>query len=129
MKLNPLTLKKIRRFKSIKRGYYSFILFCLMMLLSLSAELFVNNRALMVKYEGKYYFPTYGDLMPGNAFGLDYDYETNYRQLARQFAAENNGNWVLMPPVPFNAFENNLKADQFPPFAPSMQVHPNRRLR
>ncbi len=26
-----------------------------------------------------------------------------------------------MPPVPFNAFENDLKEDQFPPFAPSMQ--------
>jgi microcin C transport system permease protein len=59
-------------------------------------------------------------LIPGKTFGLDYDYETNYRQLARQFAEENSGNWVLMPPVPFNAFENDLKADQFPPFPPSI---------
>jgi len=121
MKINPLTLKKIRRFKSIKRGYYSFIIFCLMILVALSAELFVNSRALVVSYEGKYYFPTYGDLIPGKTFGLDYDYETNYRQLSRQFAGNRSGNWVLMPPVPFNAFENDLKTDQFPPFAPSIQ--------
>jgi microcin C transport system permease protein len=121
VKLNPLTLKKIRRFKSIKRGYYSFILFCVMILVSLSAELLVNNRALMVQYNGRYYFPTYGDLLPGTTFGLDYDYETNYRQLAKQFAEANDGNWVLMPPVPFNAFENDLKEDQFPPFAPSIR--------
>lgn len=121
MKINPLTVKKIKRFKSIKRGYYSFIIFCLMILLALSAELFVNSRALVVRYEGRYYFPTYGDLIPGKTFGLDYDYETNYRQLARQYAGNSSGNWVLMPPVPFNAFENDLKADQFPPFAPSIQ--------
>jgi microcin C transport system permease protein len=120
MKLNPLTIKKLRRFKSIKRGYYSFILFCIMILVALSAELLVNSRALIVKYEGKYYFPTYGDLIPGNIFDLDYDYETNYRLLAKQFAAGNNGNWVLMPPVPFNAFENDLKKDRFPPFPPSI---------
>ena len=121
MKINPLTLKKIRRFKSIKRGYYSFIIFCVLILVALGAELLVNNRALIVHYEGTYYFPTYGDLIPGNTFNLDYDYETNYRQLAKQFGEENNGNWVLLPPVPYNAFENDLKDDQFPPFAPSFQ--------
>ncbi|MDJ0818980.1 MAG: ABC transporter permease subunit [Desulfobacterales bacterium] len=119
--MNPLTLKKIRRFKSIKRGYYSFILFCVMILISLFAELLVNNRALIVHYDGRYYFPTYGDLLPGTTFGLDYDYETDYRQLARQFIEANDGDWVLMPPVPFNAFENDLKIDQFPPFAPSIR--------
>jgi microcin C transport system permease protein len=121
MKINPLTLKKIRRFKSIKRGYYSFILFCLLMAVALGAELLVNNRALIVHYEGRYYFPTYGALIPGNTFNLEYDYETDYRQLAGQFAEEKSGNWVLLPPVPYNAFENDLKEDQFPPFPPSFK--------
>ena len=35
MKLNPVTLKKLKRFKSIKRGYYSFIIFTTLVLLSL----------------------------------------------------------------------------------------------
>jgi microcin C transport system permease protein len=121
MKLNPLTLKKIRRFKSIKRGYYSFILFCVLIAVALGAELLVNNRALVVHYEGKYYFPTYGDLIPGKTFNLDYDYETNYRHLAGQFEADDSGNWVLLPPVPYNAFENDLREDQFPPFPPSFR--------
>ena len=38
MKLNPLTLKKIRRFKSIKRGYYSFIVILGMIIISLFAD-------------------------------------------------------------------------------------------
>lgn len=120
MKINPLTIKKIRRFKSIKRGYYCFILFLVMMLISLFAELLVSNRALILHYEGKYYFPTYGHIIPGTTFGLDYEYETNYRQLAEDFTQEKSGNWMLMPPVPFNAYENDLRQDQFPPFAPSL---------
>ena len=84
MKLNPLTIKKFRRFKSIKRGYYSFIIFLMMILASLFAEMLVNNRALIVRYEGEYFFPTYGYLITGATFGLDYEYETNYRQLAEE---------------------------------------------
>jgi len=119
MKINPLTIKKIRRFKSIKRGYYSFIIFGLMICASLFAEMLVNNRALVVHYNGRYFFPTYGDLIPGRTFDLDYDYETNYRELAQRLGDEGNGSWVLMPPVPYNAYENDLRDNQFPPFAPS----------
>jgi len=121
MKLNPLTLKKLRRFKSIKRGYYSFILILVMILASVFAEGLVNKRAIMVHYNGKYYFPIYGDMIPGTEFGLDYKYETHYRQLADQFKANGNKNWVWMPPIPYDAYENDLKEDQFPPFPPSLQ--------
>ena len=119
MKLNPLTLKKLRRFKSIKRGYYSFILILVLILASFFAEVLVNKRAVLVSYNGGYYFPTYGDPIPGSTFGLDYQYETNYRQLAQQFETEGKGNWVVMPPIPYDAYENDLKEDQFPPFPPS----------
>lgn len=92
-----------------------------MILFALFAELLVNNRALVVRYQGKFYFPTYGQIIPGKSFGLDYEYETNYRQLARSFQAEGRGNWVIMPVVPFNAYENDLRQDRFPPFAPSIE--------
>jgi len=121
MKLNPLTLKKLRRFKSIKRGYYSFILIFVIIMASFFAEVLVNKRAIMVHYNGSYYFPTYGDMIPGAAFGLDYKYETNYRQLAKQFESESKGNWAVMPPIPYDAYENDLKEDQFPPFPPSIE--------
>jgi len=121
MRLNPLTIRKLRRFKSIKRGYYSFILILVMIMASFFAEVLVNKRAVMVHYNGKYYFPIYGDMIPGTAFGLDYKYEANYRQLAKQFASESKGNWVVMPLIPYDAYENDLKEDQFPPFPPSIE--------
>ena len=121
MILNPLTIKKIKRFKSIKRGFYSFILLLVMIFVSLFAEFFVNNRAIAVKFDGKLYFPTYGDMIPGKNFDLDYEYETNYRDLAKKFDMDNSKNWVWMPIVPFNPYENDLKDNEYPPFPPSME--------
>ena len=121
MKLNPLTLKKIRRFKSIKRGYYSFILILVLILASFFAEVLVNKRAVMVRYNGEYYFPTYGDPIPGSTFGLDYKYETDYRQLSKQFQSEGRGNWVILPLIPYDAYENDLREDEFPPYPPSFE--------
>ncbi len=122
MTLNPLTIKKIRRFRSIRLGFYSFLIISAMIVLSLFAELLVNKRALVVRYEGNTYFPTYGHMIPGKVFGLDYDYETDYRELSARFKAKGGGNWVVMPPVPYDAYENDLRTDEFPPFPPSLQT-------
>jgi microcin C transport system permease protein len=97
---------------------------------SLFAELLVNSRALIVKYEGHYYFPTYAAFIPGDTFGLGYQYETNYRELQAHFAAarkaaleagaEPPDNWLLLPPVPYNPFETDFRTDAFPPYPPSL---------
>lgn len=120
MRLSPLTRKKLRRFRSIRRGYWSFLAFCALILLSLAAECLVNNRALVVRHEGEWFFPTYTAMLPGRTFGLDYDYETNYRELRRVFREQGRDNWVLLPPVPYNAFENDLRDGAYPPFPPSL---------
>jgi len=124
-RFNPLTIKKFHRFQSIRRGYASLLVMMLMILLSLGAELLVNSRALVVHYNGAFYWPTYGNPMPGVTFGLDYQHETNYRELARQFKMKGEGNWVLMPPVPYNPYENDLRPDSPPPSPPSF---PDRHL-
>ncbi len=121
MILNPQTLKKLKRFRDIKLGYYSFLLLCLLLILSAFGELIINNRALIVSYEGSIYLPTYTAFHPGTDFGLSYSYETNYRELQEKFRAENNGNWVLMPPVPYSPFENHSVDGIFRPSAPSAE--------
>jgi microcin C transport system permease protein len=121
MRLAPQTIKQWRRFRSLKRGYYSLVAMLVLLALALLAELLVNNRALIVKYGGEYFFPTYAGFIPGRTFGLDYDYETNYRDLQRTFDAAGDGNWVLLPPVPFNPYETEFRADgAFPPYPPSL---------
>jgi microcin C transport system permease protein len=103
----------MNRFKSIKRGYYSFWLLITLTLLSFVGELFINNKALMVKYEGKLYFPVLRSIpgiskqYKGSDFGEEYTYEAKYRELKQKWQAADSGNWVLMPPVPYNAGESD----------------------
>ena len=117
----PETLRKFRRFRSIKRGYYSFLLLLLMIVLSMFSELFINSRALVVKYEGRLFFPVYGDMIPGSTFGMDYEYETDYRELKQRFESRDNGNFLIMPAVPYNPYENDLRLNEYPPFPPSIK--------
>ncbi len=119
--MTPVTRQKIQRFKSIKRGYGSFVIIVLMIVFSFAAELFINSRALLVYYQGSFHFPTYTRMIPGSVFGLDYEYETNYRELQKRFKSMDTKDFVIMPPVPWNPYENDLKPDAFPPFAPSMK--------
>ncbi len=120
MQLSPLARRQWRRFRSIKRGYYSAVALLVLLLLSCAAELLISNRALLVSYQGDLYFPTYGAFLPGTTFGLDYDYETNYRDLQQRLRGEDVDGWVLLPPVPYSAFENDLNEATFPPYPPSL---------
>jgi microcin C transport system permease protein len=118
IKFNPQTLKKLRRFREIKRGYYSFIILSVFLVLSLFAEMLINNKALIVSYEGELFFPTYTGFHPGSDFGLDYPYETNYRELKQVFAESDSDNWVLLPLVPYSPYENDATSGIFRPEAP-----------
>ena len=117
--VNPQTQKKLDRFRKIKLGYYSFIVLSSILALLAAAELLVNSRALVVQYEDTLYFPTYSDFHPGTDFGLDYTYETNYRDLATHFKQTQSSNWVLMPMVPYNPYENDATNAIMRPEAPN----------
>ena len=122
-RLNPQTQRKLQRFRSIRRGYVSFLILATAVVLSLLAELLVNSRALVVRYEGKLHFPTYGRIHTGREFGLDYAYEVNYRDLRKHFAANPaSGNWVLLPPVPYNPIENCYTGETFRPRPPDSRA-------
>lgn len=118
LRLDPLTRERLKRFRSIRRAWFSLWILIVLIGLSLAAELLINSRALAVWYKGRLYLPTYGKVHFGDEFGLDYHYEANYRELAATLAG-NGGGWVLMPPVPYNPYEQDFKSGTYPPYAPS----------
>jgi microcin C transport system permease protein len=120
LKLNPQSLKRLRRFREIKRGYYSFLFLVGLLVLVSFGELLVNSRALMVNYDDTLYFPTYSGFHAGTDFGMDYDYEVNYRDLKERFDLQGGDNWILMPPIPYNPLENHAPGDVFKPMPPSI---------
>jgi microcin C transport system permease protein len=101
---NPLSAKRWKRFRSIRRGYVSFILLCVLAVLGLMDTLLVGKRALCVRHGGTWHFPFLLEKpLSGKTFGLPYDSETNYRELQRRTTAGDNGDFVILPLVPYDA--------------------------
>jgi microcin C transport system permease protein len=120
MQLSPQTRQQFKRFRSIQRGYGSFLALMVLCLFALFAELLASNRAVLVHYQGHTYFPTYGSIHPGRDFGLPYAYETDYRALRDRCVAERKGDWVMMPPVPWGPNDDCYTGQTFTPRPPDM---------
>lgn len=124
-RLNPITRKKLHRFRQIRRGYFSFVVLATLVLFSVLAELFINNRALVVRYDGQWFFPTYGPVRMGSEFGLEGvggQTPVNYRELKERFRSESGaGNWVVMPIIPYSPYENISYGGVFRATAPSWE--------
>ncbi len=112
--------KRIRKFKSIKRGYYSFLLIVTLYIISFFCPFLMNNKALLVHYEGKTYLPLFKHYT-GKFFGQEIYGEARYRTLKEQFEKADEGNWVLMPPYPYGPFESFTDKSGDPPNAPSFR--------
>jgi microcin C transport system permease protein len=112
--------KRLRKFRRLKRGYYSFLLITTAYLISFALPLIANNKALVVSYQGHFYFPiaTYHG---AREFGLDAIGEPDYRELKRLFASAGNGDWVLMPLYPYSPNEALVDDSGAPPNPPSRQ--------
>ncbi len=114
--------KRIRKFKTLKRGYYSFLILTIAYAISFILPVLINSKALVVRYNGEYYFPitTY---YPASEFGMNAIGEPDYRQLKLQLSERNTGDWALMPLHPYSSTESLLDLPGTPPHAPSGE-HP-----
>jgi len=110
--------RRLRKFRGIRRGYYSFLLITFFYALSFFLPLLVNNSAWMVHYQGRTYFPILR-YYPAATFGQQAFGEPDYRALRQTYREQNQGNWVFMPPYPYSATESILDLPGSPPHPPS----------
>mgnify|MGYP005847027575 CR=1 FL=1 len=98
----PMTLRKFQRFKSIRRGHVSLLILMALVLFAMLDQAVVGKRALVVHYNGGWYFPafTQGQYQDVD-FGGSEQSEANYRQLQQTWKAAGSENWLLMPLVPW----------------------------
>ncbi|MAV91550.1 MAG: peptide ABC transporter permease [Bdellovibrionaceae bacterium] len=112
---NDLTLKRLRRFKSIRRARISVWVFLFLIFLSATAEFWANNKPIVMTHKGSIYFPVVKTYHP-SVFGLS-GFVTNYRSEA--FHGEDT--WALWPLVRWNPLESNKSLESYP--APPSEVN------
>jgi microcin C transport system permease protein len=100
---NPLTLRRLARFRSIGRGFTSFRIILVLVALAMLDQALVGKRALAVKYDGKWYFPAFREGgYSDKHFGGEEDQEANYRGLRTKFREEKSANRVILAPIPWD---------------------------
>ena len=106
--MNESILKRRwKKFKTLKRGYYSLVTLTVLYAISFFLPVLINNKALIVKYNGSYHFPIFSGYIAGKEFGQDVPGEPRYRVLQKEFSNQSQtGNWVLMPPYPYSPYED-----------------------
>lgn len=82
------------RFKRNRLGYWSLLIFCTLVVVSLFAELVSNDKPLIVRYEGQTYFPMVKDY-PETTFGGDFLTSTDYLDPFIQERLSTGCNWAL----------------------------------
>ncbi|MFE8644936.1 ABC transporter permease [Sphingomonas sp. NCPPB 2930] len=107
-----------QRFKRNRLGFWSFVVFCTLVVLSLGAELLSNDRPLLVRYEGQTYFPMVRDY-PETTFGGDFLTPTDYLDPFIQQRLSQGGNWALHAPNPYGPKTLNYFAKSPNPSAPT----------
>ncbi len=114
MTVTPITRRRIERFRLNRRAYWSLIVFLILFVLSLFAEFIANDKPILVRYDGKFYFPVV-ESVPETTYGGFFPSEAVYSDPAVQDLIREKG-WFLMPPIPYG---NNTPAYDLDRAAPT----------
>ena len=81
--LSPLNQRRLQNFKSNKRGWYSFLIFTFLFLISLFGDFIANDKPLLIKFNNHFYFPiisSHPETLYGGDFATEADYHDPYVQ-------------------------------------------------
>jgi microcin C transport system permease protein len=112
-------MNRWQRFKANRLGYTSLWIFLILFGLSICAELIANDKPLVVRYQGQFYFPILQS-QPETVFGGDFATPTDFLDPDIRRSITSKGNWAVYPPIPYSFETLNYFAKSPNPAAPSM---------
>lgn len=110
-----------QRFRRNRIGYWSFLLFIVLVVSSLFADVLSTDKPLVVHYDGKTYFPVLRDYSE-KTFGGDFETPADYLDpFIRERITTGAGNWAIYAPNPYGPKTLNYFAKQPNPAPPSRE--------
>ena len=100
MRIGLLTVRRLANFRANRRGFWSLWIFLALFVASLFAEFIANDRPIVVRYDGEFYFPVFA-AYPETAFGGEFETEADYRDPFVVGLIAEKG-WMIQPIVPYN---------------------------
>ncbi len=108
-----------RRFKKNRLGYVSLWIFCILFGISLLGEFVANDRPLIVRYEGAFYFPIFKDYAE-TTFGGDFPTPTDFHDPQIKANLNAGHNWAVFPIVQYSHQSLNYFSKEPNPAPPSL---------
>ncbi len=109
-----------RRFRANRLGYVSLMLFLVLFGLSLLAEVLSNDKPLVVRYQGQWYFPVL-ETLPETTFGGDFPTPTDYLDPFIRGQLARPGNFAVYPPNHYHHSTINYFGTNPPPSRPDRE--------
>jgi microcin C transport system permease protein len=107
-----------RRFRRNRLGFWSLVLFLTLVILSLFAEAISNDKPLLVRYNGEFYFPLVQSY-PETVFGGDFETQTDFHDPFIRAQLAKGDNFALYPPNPYGPKSLNYFAKEPNPSRPT----------
>lgn len=111
-------MNRWQRFKNSRMGYVSLWIFLVLFGISLCAEFIANDKPLVVRYQGNFYFPIIKS-QPETVFGGDFATPTDFLDPDIRRNITTNGNWAIYPLIPYSYETLNYFSKAPNPAAPS----------
>ncbi len=118
-RLTPLGRRRWENFRSNRRGWWSLWIFLALFCFCMGAELWANDKPLLVRYKGEFYAPMVA-VYPETAFGGEFPTEADYRDDYVRQLIEAQG-WMLWPPIRYSYDTINWDLAAAAPAPPSRE--------
>jgi microcin C transport system permease protein len=96
--LHPITRKRLRRFRGLRRAWWSFLILGAAYVVSLGAELLANDKPLHVRFEGRHLFPVLRYYSERDVLGVGHDTRADFKAIeASERFRDGAGNRMAWP--------------------------------
>ena len=104
---SELTRERFRRFRTIRRAWWSFLILAGAFVLSLFSEFIANDKPLLLRYHGELFVPAVR-FYPETNFGLPHATEPDYLALNQDSVFKEAGGWMLFPIIHWGPYRAHL---------------------
>lgn len=100
--MSPITRRRIANFRANRRGMISLWIFGILFVLTLFAEVIANDRPLVGRVDGKWFFPVITEYAESDIIPDGFPTAANWQDPVLTGEIQQRGGWVVWPPIPYS---------------------------
>ena len=98
--ITPLTQRRLALFRANKRGFWAMWIFLALFIVSLFANFIANDRPILIRFDGHFYFPVVANYTE-TTFGGDFETFADYKDPYVTGLINAKG-WMVWPLIPYS---------------------------